>query len=140
MRQSPMHMRDWFLLGSLVVGLACSSCAGSAPGGGGAAGTNAPGGTSGTAGTGGASAGATGGGATGGVAAAGASGNGGGRGGATSAGASVLERNNHPSRDGHFLQPTLSKTAAANMALDASFAATYTGAVMGGPLYFNGGP
>ena len=72
------------------------------------------------------------------MAATGGSGNGG-RGGATSAGASVLERNNHPSRDGHFLQPTLSKTAAAKMALDATFAATYTGAVMGDPLYFNGG-
>ena len=138
-------MRDWLLLASLVVGLACASCAGSAPAGGGAAGGIAPGGTSGTAGNGGGSGGArggatagSGGGATGGIAATGGSGNGG-RGGATSAGASVLERNNHPSRDGHFLQPTLSKTAAAKMALDATFAATYTGAVMGDPLYFNGG-
>ena len=134
-------MRDWLSLGSLVVGLACSSCAPSAPVGGGAAGGIAPGGTSGTAGNGGASGGASGGsggGASGGMAATGGSGNGG-RGGATSAGVSVLERNNHPSRDGHFLQATLSKTAAAKMALDATFAATYTGAVMGDPLYFNGG-
>ena len=130
-------MRDWFLLASLVIGLACSSCAPSAPVGGGAAGGNVPGGTSGTAGNGGAS-GGSGGGASGGMAATGGSGNGG-RGGATSAGVSVLERNNHPSRDGHFLQATLSKTAAAKMALDATFAATYTGAVMGDPLYFNGG-
>ena len=127
-------MRDSLLLASLVVGLACSSCAPSVPDGWGAAGANAPGGTSGTAGNGGASGGATGGG----TAATGGAGNGG-RGGATSAGVSVLERNNHPSRDGHFLQPTLSKTAAAKMALDATFAATYTGAVMGSPLYFNGG-
>jgi len=130
-------MRDWLSLGSLVVGLACSSCAPSAPDGGGAAGGNVPGGTSGTAANGGASGGATGG-SGGGTAATGGSGNGGG-GGATSAGVSVLERNNHPSRDGHFLQPTLSKTAAAKMALDATFAATYMGAVMGSPLYFNGG-
>lgn len=134
-------MRDSLLLGSLVVGLACSSCTGSVGEGGGATGGNAPGGASGTAGNGGASGGSGGSasGATGGVAAAGGSGNGGRGGGAMSAGASVLERNNHPSRDGHFLQPTLSKTAAARMALDATFAATYTGAVMGDPLYFNGG-
>lgn len=54
-------------------------------------------------------------------------------------GVSVLERNNHPSRDGHFVQPTLTKAAAANMALDAGFNATYTGAVMGDPLYFYAG-
>ena len=131
-------MRDWLSLASLVLGLACASCAPSAADGGGAAGGNVPGGTSGTAGNGGASGGATGGGATGGMAATAGSGNSG-TGGATSAGVSVLERNNHPSRDGHFLQPTLTRAAAARMALDGTFAAPYTGAVMGDPLYFNGG-
>jgi len=62
----------------------------------------------------------------------------GGTGGVTSGGASVLERNNHPSRDGHFVQPALSKAVAATMAVDATFAAAYPGAVMGDPLYFAG--
>jgi hypothetical protein len=139
-------MRNCLLLGSLVIGLAGWSCAGSVPEGGGATGGNAVGGTGGTAGTGGATgsglagaSGSTGGGGTSTTAGSGGSGSGnGGSGAATGGGASVLERNNHPSRDGHFVQPTLTRTAAARMALDASFAATYTGAVMGGLLYFNG--
>jgi hypothetical protein len=52
----------------------------------------------------------------------------------------VLERNKHPSRDGHFLQPTLTKAAAAKMAMDTAFAATYTGAVWASPLYLENGP
>ena len=65
-----------------------------------------------------------------------------GSGGAGSSGTSpsVLERNNHPSRDGHFLQPTLTREAAAKMALDTAFTATYSGAVLGSPLYFANGP
>ena len=70
----------------------------------------------------------------------GGSGTGGGGGAATSGDASVLERNNHPSRDGHFVQPALTKAAAAKMALDSAFNAAYTGFVMGSPLYFSGGP
>jgi hypothetical protein len=147
-------MRKWSLLGSLVLGLTGWSCAGSAPGGSGAAGGNAVGGALGVAGnggTGGGSTGGTGGGSTGGttggttatsgtggMAATGGSGRAG-TGGATSGSASVLERNNHPSRDGHFVQPALSKTAAARMALDTTFGATYAGAVMGGLLYFDSG-
>jgi len=133
-------MRKWSLLGSLVLGFSVSSCAGSVPEGSGATGGSAVGGASGVTGNGGSSgggAGASGASGGGGAGPTGGSGNGG-RGGATTPGVSVLERNNHPSRDGHFVQPALSKAAAATMALDASFAATYTGAVMGGLLYFNG--
>jgi hypothetical protein len=53
---------------------------------------------------------------------------------------SVLERNNHPSRDGHFVQPALTKAAAAKMALDTGFQATFTGAMWASPLYLENGP
>ena len=48
---------------------------------------------------------------------------------------SVLERNKNPSRDGHFIQPTLTKTAAATMMADTAFntAATFTGNVAAAP-------
>src|SRR5205814_2072683 len=55
-------------------------------------------------------------------------------------GASVLERNNHPSRDGHFLQSSLTKAAAAKMTMDAGFAATFTGNMWASPLYLENGP
>lgn len=55
-------------------------------------------------------------------------------------GNSVLERNNHPSRDGHFIQPTLTKAMAAKMAPDAGFAATFTGSTWASPLYLENGP
>src|SRR4029079_1504168 len=53
---------------------------------------------------------------------------------------SVYERNNHPSRDGHFLQPTLTKTAAAKMAIDSGVMATYSGSTWASPLYLENGP
>ena len=52
---------------------------------------------------------------------------------------SVLERNNHPSRDANYRQPALTKAAAARMAVDTGFAATFTGAVLGSPLYVEDG-
>jgi hypothetical protein len=57
------------------------------------------------------------------------------------AGNSVLQRANHLSRDGQFVQPTLTKTAAAKMMPDAAFnaAATFTGAVWSSPLYVETG-
>jgi len=64
----------------------------------------------------------------------------GGRGGTTPGGNSVLERNNHPTRDGHFVQPALTRTAAATMASDSGFAATFTGAMHASPLYLENGP
>jgi hypothetical protein len=53
---------------------------------------------------------------------------------------SVLERSAHPSRDGHFIQPTLTKAAAARMALDKGFKATFTGAMYASPLFLEKGP
>ena len=53
---------------------------------------------------------------------------------------SVYERNNHPSRDGHFLQPTLTKAAAATMAIDTGFMATFSGSTWASPLYLENGP
>src|SRR5579885_3458559 len=51
-----------------------------------------------------------------------------------SAGASVLMHHNHASRDGLFVQPTLTKAAAKNVAADATFDGTYTGNVYAQPL------
>jgi hypothetical protein len=53
---------------------------------------------------------------------------------------SVLERNNHPSRDGHFVQPALTRAAAATMTFDTGFQATFTGAMFASPLYLENGP
>ena len=141
-------MRKRWLLGCLILPLACAPHldSGSDPsrggaGGGSSGGSGAAG--SGAAATGGAStAGTTGSGgaaATGGTSPTGVAGTMG-TGGVSAAGASVLERNNHPSRDGHFLQPTLTRQAAARMALDTTFTATFNGAVLGAPLYFANGP
>src|SRR6266496_4076484 len=63
-----------------------------------------------------------------------------GGGGATSGGQSVLERNKNPSRDGHFLQPTLTKVAAATMTATPGFTATFTGTMYASPLYMENGP
>jgi hypothetical protein len=63
-----------------------------------------------------------------------------GGGGPTSTGNSVLERNNHPSRDGHFMQPTLTKAAAATMTKDAAFSGAFTGSMWASPLYLENGP
>jgi hypothetical protein len=156
-------MRKLWILGCLVLPLACTSAShsGGNPAGGGAGGSSTgDGGTAGVSSAGGATglggssiAGKTG---TGGVATTGRGGAGTatGRGGGTATGhggstgtagvvgtsAGVLERNNHPSRDAHFLQPTLTREAAARMALDETFTATYSGAVLGAPLYFPNGP
>ena len=130
-------MSKRWVLGCLVLPLACSSGShsGGNPSGGGAGGSSA--GNSGAAGFGGsATAGTTGSGGAAATAGAGATGSGG----VSASSASVLERNNHPSRDGHFLQPTLTREAAARMALDTTFNATYKGAVLGAPLYFADGP
>jgi hypothetical protein len=54
--------------------------------------------------------------------------------------ASVLERNKHMSRDGAFVQPTLTKAKAATMALDANFKATFAGGMWASPLYISNGP
>ena len=60
--------------------------------------------------------------------------------GSSSTSNSVLERNNHPSRDAHFIQPALTRAAAARLALDAGFQATFSGAMFASPLFLESGP
>ena len=55
-------------------------------------------------------------------------------------GNSVTTRNNHETRDGFFIQPTLTKAMAAKLALDTTFAATFTGNMWASPLYLENGP
>jgi hypothetical protein len=55
-------------------------------------------------------------------------------------GDSVVQRNKNPSRDGLFIQPSLTKAAAATLARDSSFTATYSGMVYASPLYAQDGP
>jgi hypothetical protein len=134
-------------------GVAGSAGVAGSPGHGGStgvAGSPASGGSTGVAGSGPSGrAGSTGvAGATG-VAGSGAAGRGGSTGSAGSPGTggsapatnqSVLERNKNPSRDGHFIQPTLTKAAAMTMTADANFnaAATFSGNVASSPLYLDG--
>jgi len=55
-------------------------------------------------------------------------------------GNSVLERNNHASRDGHFIQPMLAHSKLASLAMDANFNANFAGAMWASPLYAENGP
>ena len=131
--------RPLLMTGLIVISLGCGSSKSSSGDGGGTGGS-----TGGATGTGGAKAtgGAT---ETGGTTGTGGSTGTGGTTGATggssgTADQSVLERNNHPSRDGIFLQPTLTKAAAATMAADTGFKAAFTGAMWASPLYLQKGP
>src|SRR6185436_9699844 len=69
----------------------------------------------------------------------------GGSAGATGAGGtqlpnqSVTERNKNPARDGHFVQPGLTKTAVAGMVATPGFTGTFTGAMTASPLYWQNG-
>src|ERR1700736_2743957 len=56
-----------------------------------------------------------------------------------SPGGSVLQHHNHASRDGLYVEPALTKAAAAGMHLDASFSAMVQGKVYAQPLYLSGG-
>jgi PQQ enzyme repeat len=74
-----------------------------------------------------------------------ASGSGSGTGGSGSVaptmdGYSVLQRNKHLSRDGLFLEPMLTKAAAAKMVQDTAFNATLAGTVWASALYIEDGP
>lgn len=71
---------------------------------------------------------------------AGGSGPTGGSGGGTPAGDDVLERNLHPSRDGMFTQPKLTKAAVPMLSADTAFAAKFTGNMWASPLYMSNGP
>jgi hypothetical protein len=53
---------------------------------------------------------------------------------------SVLERNHHPSRDGLYVQPTLTKVAVANLAMETTFNATFAGNTWASPLFLANGP
>ena len=109
--------------------------AGTAGTGAGTAGTGAgtAGATAGTTGTAGSAAGATGAGGSGGTGAAGTG---------VADDGSVLERGKRPSRDGNYVQPTLTTAMAMKMMPDTAFstAATYTGSMFASPLYLAKGP
>ncbi len=109
-------------------------------GAGGAVGTSGSGGASGGTGAVGGRAGATGGSGTAGDGGEAGTGGSGAGGAVLAADQSVLERNKHPSRDGVFLEPTLTQGAAATMAPDTGFAAAFSGNVYGSPLYLPNGP
>src|SRR3954471_17458658 len=53
---------------------------------------------------------------------------------------SVVRYNNNLSRDGVFVQPTLTKARAATMVRDTSFDGTVSGNVYASPLYVDGSP
>ena len=61
-------------------------------------------------------------------------------GGAIDTTTSVLTRNKHETRDGFFIQPTLTKARAAMMKPDAGFMATFAGNMWASPLYMENGP
>jgi hypothetical protein len=60
--------------------------------------------------------------------------------GAVIVGDSVLQRNKNPARDGLFVQPSLTKAAAATMHIDTTFTPAFTGNVFASPLYVQNGP
>jgi len=138
--------------GSSAAGSAGSTgvagAAGTGTAGNGAAGTGTAGmaGSAGTAGTAGATgtAGMTGAAGTmaaaGMTGAAGMAGSTGAAGMAVDASQSVLTRNKHETRDGFFVQPTLTKAMAAKMAPDAAFLAKFSGSMWASPLYAENGP
>jgi hypothetical protein len=125
-----------------TAGSTTTGTAGSATGTAGSTTTGTAGGTaSGTAGaTGKAGAGGAGSGQAGATGTAGATGGTTGVAGAGATGNSVTTRNNHETRDGFFIQPTLTKTMAAKMALDTTFAAAFAGNMWAAPLYLENGP
>ena len=55
-------------------------------------------------------------------------------------GDSVLMHHNHLNRDGVYVQPSLTKAAAAGLQQDTTFAASFVGDVYAQPLYVDNGP
>jgi hypothetical protein len=55
-------------------------------------------------------------------------------------GDNVLERNHHASRDGHFMQPKLTKAAVPMLTADSAFMANFAGNMWASPLYLSNGP
>jgi hypothetical protein len=58
----------------------------------------------------------------------------------TSAAVNVTQHHNNPSRDGLFIDPAFTPTAAANISRDTNFTGTIVGNVYAQPLYVEGGP
>jgi hypothetical protein len=107
----------------LLVALAfCTTCS-SSKGNGGSGGEGAGTGGSGTGG---------------GVGGGGGAGTGGG--GVAPGSASVLQRNKNASRDGHFIDPRMTRARAAKMALDTTFNPTFGAAMWASPLFMENGP
>jgi hypothetical protein len=137
-----MNARLTYVMVSLV--LLSSACSSKGPtstsgaGGAGAAGSDGGAGRGAGGGTAGAGMGGGHAGTGGGTAGAGVGGSG--TGGAATTDDAVLERNHHPSRDGNYVQPTLTKTAAATLARDTGFVANFTGNTWASPLYLPNGP
>jgi hypothetical protein len=52
----------------------------------------------------------------------------------------VLQRSLNPTRDGHFVQPALTRANAAKLALEPSFAPTFNGDMWASPLFMQNGP
>ena len=107
--------------GNAGQGGSAGSGTGGTGGASGSGGTAGKGGTAGSSGTGGA---------------AGAAGSGGSSGGDAGPSVSVLMHHNNPNRDGVYVDPVITKAAAATMHVDTTFAmATYMGPVTAQPLY-----
>jgi hypothetical protein len=135
-------MKHGFLVGLLVLSVACSSKKNSSTATGGAGGVpgSVTGGASGTSGPVDASVSGTGGmggvGGTSGTAAMDATGGSG----PPPTGASVLERNKNPSRDGRFIDANLTRGKVMKMVPDTVFKAAFDGQVWASPLYLENGP
>src|SRR4026207_854756 len=52
----------------------------------------------------------------------------------------VTQKNNHPSRDGHYIDAVFTPGNASNLTRDLNFNGTITGNVQAQPLYIEGGP
>ena len=151
-------MTGRLLFGAFLLSLSCSADngGGGAPAGSGSGSTTAAGSGGTTSGNGGASSttgglgGASGMGTGGAVGAGGSGGSPGGAGGAggTTKGdggtpdptQSVLQRGKNDARTAHFIQSNLTLSNVPKMALDTTFTATFTGHLMGVPLYLANGP
>jgi hypothetical protein len=55
-------------------------------------------------------------------------------------GDSVLQRNRNPNRDGHYVQPRITRANAAKFRLETGFRATFNGTMLAAPLYVDNGP
>jgi hypothetical protein len=61
-------------------------------------------------------------------------------GGAAAGSANVLQYHKNSTRDGHYVEPSMTKVAAANIHMDMSFQSSILGPTYAQPLYFENGP